>query len=93
MGKPLSGKAWFEAQGRRAQSLGLPMNFKRHEHQRWPMWARSAWARGWLFQQTGRQLTESIVTSFEEEAERTGKTLRATVNDFLSSTKGEGTNG
>ncbi len=89
MRKPLSGKEWFEARGRRAQSLGLPMNHKRHEQQSWPMWARCAWARGWLYQQTGRQLTESIANSFEDEAVRTGRTLRATVNEFLASTKGE----
>ncbi|WP_423459929.1 hypothetical protein [Ottowia sp. VDI28] len=93
MRTPLAGKAWFEARGRRAYSLGLPMNHNRHEQQRWPMWARCAWARGWLFQQPSRQLTESIVSSFEEEAERTGTTLRATVDRFLASTKGESTNG
>lgn len=83
--KRTSATAWFEAEGRRAQSKGLPLNWQRHERQPLPVWARSAWARGWLYQQTGRQLTESIVQSFEEEASRTGRTLRATVTDFLNS--------
>lgn len=58
--KGTSATAWFEAQGRRAYSFGLPLNFKRHEHRQWPMWARCAWARGWLYQQPAHKPTESI---------------------------------
>ena len=86
MSKALTGKRWFEAQGRRAQSMGFPMNYKRSEHQSWPMWARCAWARGWVQQQTAKQATECIVQSFEDEARRTGRTLRQTVSNFLEAT-------
>ena len=83
MSKPLAGARWFEAQGRRAFSMGLPLNWKRHESQVWPMWARCAWARGWIQQGTPRQHTEMIVQSFEDEAMRTRTTLRQTVDRFL----------
>ena len=83
MGKPLSGKKFFEAMGRRAYTQGLPITYERSMRNHWPMWARSAWARGWLYQQPSRALTQSIVASFEAEARTTGKTLRKTVTDFL----------
>lgn len=83
MGKPLAGKAWFEALGRRAYTQGLPLDYQRAMRNHWPMWARSAWARGWLYQQPPRALTESIVASFEAEARTTGRTLRQTVTQFL----------
>lgn len=85
MGKPLSGKNFFEAMGRRAYTQGLPITYERAMRNHWPMWARSAWARGWLDQQPARALTESIVDSFEREAKATGKTLRQTVQHFLES--------
>lgn len=43
---------WFEAQGRSAYSRGLPLNYGRALRVYWPMWARQAWARGWLSQGT-----------------------------------------
>lgn len=54
MGKPLSGKKLFEAMGRRAYTQGLPITYERAMRNHWPMWARSAWARGWLYQQPAR---------------------------------------
>ncbi len=83
MGDSLAGKAWFEALGRRAYTQGFPLDYQRAMRNHWPMWARSAWARGWLYQQPSRALTQSIVASFEAEARTTGKTLRKTVTDFL----------
>lgn len=83
MGKPLAGKALFEAMGRRAYTQGRPITYQRSMRNHWPMWARSAWARGWIYQQPTRALTESIVESFECEAEATGRTLRETVEHFL----------
>lgn len=50
MTKPLAGKRLFEAMGRRDQSLGRPMLYRRGERVWWPKWARSAWARGWINQ-------------------------------------------
>jgi hypothetical protein len=41
---------WFEAQGRSAYSRGLPLNYGRTLRVRLPMWAREAWARGWMSQ-------------------------------------------
>lgn len=83
MGKPLAGSAWFEALGRRAYTQGLPLNYEHSMRNKWPMFARCAWARGWLFQQPPRAATKSIVESFEREAAATGRTLRETVNHFL----------
>lgn len=83
MCKPLAGKAWFEAMGRRSYTQGFPLDYQRAMRNHWPMWARSAWARGWLYQQPARALTEGIVNSFEQDARTTGKTLRETVNQFL----------
>jgi hypothetical protein len=50
MGKPLAGKKAFEAMGRRACSIGLPLNAYRSHRISWPTWAREAWARGWIVQ-------------------------------------------
>lgn len=86
MAKPLAGKAWFEAQGRRAASLGQPIIHGRLERQSWPMWARIAWARGWIVQPSPRQQTERIVRSFEDQALQQGKSLQAVVTEFLKDT-------
>ncbi|WP_369055008.1 hypothetical protein, partial [Burkholderia gladioli] len=84
MAKPLAGKRAFEAMGRRASSMGLPLNHKRMEKRGWPMWARSAWARGWIQQPSSRQLTEQIVQGFVDESVRDGVPLRTTVARFLN---------
>lgn len=55
MAKPLAGKRWFEAMGRRASSKGLAALHGRQDRQRWPMWARQAYAAGWLRQQHSRR--------------------------------------
>ena len=86
MGKPLAGKAWFEALGRRAYNQGLPLHYERTMRNKWPTWARGAWARGWLYQQPAHAATEGIVASFEREAAATGRTLRETVHQFLEPT-------
>lgn len=52
MKKPLAGKRYFEAMGRRAASQKMPIHYDRIARQQWPMWARQAWARGWLDQST-----------------------------------------
>lgn len=54
----------------------------------WPMWARSAWARGWIQQPSSRQLTKQIVQGFVDESVRRGVPLRVTVDRFLDSGKG-----
>lgn len=48
--KPLTGKRWFEAIGRRAKSKGMPLLAGRIDRIKWPMWARRAWVCGWLDQ-------------------------------------------
>lgn len=53
--KPLTGWRWFEAMGRREKSQGRPMLYGRLERIKWPMWARSAYASGWLDQGTIRR--------------------------------------
>ena len=83
MSRPLSGKRYFEALGRSAQSRGLPMNYERSKRSTWPMWARCAWTRGWLYQQTRAQATEDIVQSFVREARARGVSLRQYVTEFL----------
>lgn len=83
MKKPLSGARWFEAQGRSAFSRGLPMNYMRAVNARLPVWARSAWARGWIQQGSGKQMTNLIVSGFEKEAKDRGLSLRDTVASFL----------
>jgi hypothetical protein len=84
MSKPLAGKRWFEALGRSEYSQGLPINYRRSLRARWPMWARSAWARGWLHQQTRKQLTESIVTELLDRAKREGKTVPKLLDDLIN---------
>lgn len=54
MAKPLAGNRWFEAMGRRASSKGLAAMHGRQDRQRWPIWARQAYAAGWLRQQHTR---------------------------------------
>lgn len=83
MSKRLAGKRYFEALGRSAQSRGLPIIYERAKRNQWPMWARCAWARGWLHQQTSRQLTESIVQGFERDAAARGVPLRQHVTEFI----------
>ncbi|CAN7447455.1 hypothetical protein LJR066_002796 [Acidovorax sp. LjRoot66] len=51
MKRPLSGRAWFEAQGRRAASTGLPRTPLSQMWRNWPAWARDAWSQGWADQQ------------------------------------------
>ena len=46
----MKAKAFFEAQGRSAASRGLSITAGRGRRLTWPVWARSAWARGWLAQ-------------------------------------------
>jgi hypothetical protein len=75
---------WFEAQGRSAYSRGLPLNYGRSIRVHLPMWARQAWARGWITQGSCTQMTKTIVDGFEQEAGERGISLRATVTDFLS---------
>ena len=50
MSRPLAGKRYFEALGRSAYSRGLSLSYDRPARLRWPMWARTAWAKGWLMQ-------------------------------------------
>jgi len=42
----MKAKTYFEAQGRRASSLGLPIKPPRT----WPKFARQAFVRGWILQ-------------------------------------------
>jgi hypothetical protein len=48
--KRLAGKKAFEAMGRRAASMGLPIHCGRLQRQDWKPFAKSAYARGWLLQ-------------------------------------------
>lgn len=48
MTKPLAGKRYFEALGRRHESLGLP--YLRAATLGWPLWARRAYCRGRIYQ-------------------------------------------
>lgn len=89
MRKPLAGKRLFEAMGRRASTQGLPIDYERAMRGIWPGWARSAWARGWIMQPSGRQLTASIVNGLSEQAAREGKTLEATAREFVASLAGD----
>lgn len=50
MAKPLSGRRWFEALGRRHKSLGIRYLLQRQAMHSWPMWARRAYCRGRLYQ-------------------------------------------
>jgi len=66
MSKPLAGKRAFEAMGRRAQSMGLPLIYKRLERTGWPLWARAAWARGWIHNYSKRALSERLADKIIE---------------------------
>lgn len=50
MKRPPAGKRAFEARGRRAASLGLPLDFGRRQRAEWPAWARMAFSFGWHHQ-------------------------------------------
>lgn len=50
MAKPLAGRKAFEAMGRSARSRGLSMSALRSMRQDWPLWARQAYAAGWIVQ-------------------------------------------
>lgn len=47
--KPLSGKRWFEALGRRERSKGLPGWTGGYRYS-WPLWAKHAYSDGWYDQ-------------------------------------------
>lgn len=49
MSKPLTGKRWFEAMGRRARSQGKPM-WLGQDRQQWPMWAKHSYMAGFIDQ-------------------------------------------
>lgn len=66
MSKPLAGKRAFEAMGRRAQSMGFPLIHKRLERTGWPLWARAAWARGWIYNFSKRALSERLAEKIME---------------------------
>ncbi|MBB5444607.1 MULTISPECIES: hypothetical protein [unclassified Paraburkholderia] len=86
-GKPLAGKRAFEAMGRRAASMGMPLLHKRLERLGWPMWARSAYARGWIQQPSKRQQTERVVQGFIDRSIRDGVSLCVTVDRFVAEIK------
>lgn len=48
--KNTSARVYFEGLGRSAFARGLPLNDRRNTRLSWPMFARSAWSRGWLEQ-------------------------------------------
>lgn len=50
MAKPLAGKRWFEALGRRHESLGIRYLAQRSAMHGWPLWAKRAYCRGRLNQ-------------------------------------------
>lgn len=50
MKRPPAGKVAFEAMGRSAYSRGLSSSAGREQRIYWPLWARQAYARGWLLQ-------------------------------------------
>lgn len=50
MSKPPAGRRAFEAMGRRAYSLGLPISHDRRSKLCWAEYARRAWAAGWIMQ-------------------------------------------
>lgn len=48
MSKPLAGKRWFEALGRRHESTGISYLSQRAAMWGWPLWAKRAYCRGRL---------------------------------------------
>lgn len=48
--KPLAGKRWFEALGRRAFSIGEALSATRLKRKKWPEWAQRAYVVGWFKQ-------------------------------------------
>lgn len=56
--KPLSGKRWFEALGRRAYSIGEALSVTRQKRKKWPMWAQHAFMAGWFKQGSSRSLAK-----------------------------------
>lgn len=56
--KPLSGKRWFEAMGRRAYSIGEALPVTRQKRKKWPMWAQHAFVAGWFKQGSSRALAK-----------------------------------
>lgn len=79
----MKASVYFESLGRSAYSRGLPLSHDRHLRQNLPMFARAAWARGWITQGSSKQKTETIVSGFERQAAAMGKTLQQTVDQFL----------
>jgi len=47
MKRPLAGKKAFYAMGQRAKTSGYPFIVPKMGRN-WPLWAKSAWACGWL---------------------------------------------
>ncbi|WP_186202337.1 hypothetical protein [Burkholderia gladioli] len=83
MAKPLAGKRAFEAMGRRAATLRQPLNHHRMERLGWPVWARTAFTRGWMLQPSPGQQAKRTVQAFVEKSIRDGVSLRVTVDRFL----------
>lgn len=50
MSKRVAGKRWFEALGRRHESLGITVQESKSIRVLWPFWARQAYFRGRLNQ-------------------------------------------
>lgn len=50
MSKRIAGKRWFEALGRRHESLGITVAEGKGTRALWPIWARQAYFRGRLYQ-------------------------------------------
>lgn len=46
----MKARVFFEAEGRRAASMGIPMLCGVSLRRRWPLFAQRAWARGYLLQ-------------------------------------------
>lgn len=83
MAKRTSGKAYFEALGRSAASRGMPITLHRIRRNAWPLWAREAWARGWLSQPSERNQTMRIVKVLELRASESGRTVSQEVERYL----------
>jgi hypothetical protein len=56
MKRTLSGKTAFEARGRRAQSMGIPLTMRSKGW--WPDWARTAYARGYVLNESIGKVTK-----------------------------------